>query len=52
MENILATLITMGGIVGIGLLTGVLKIKVLSISKEERKQGKGGLYINGRKIFK
>jgi hypothetical protein len=50
MENILATLITMGGIVGIGLLTGVLKIKFLS--KEERRQGKGGLYINGRKIFK
>lgn len=49
MPEILATLIVWGGMIGIGLLTGVLKVKFLS--KEERKQGKGGLFINGRKVF-
>ncbi|UUV47127.1 hypothetical protein [Bacillus phage vB_BanS-Thrax5] len=49
MAEILVTLIVIGGTVGIGMLTGVLKIKMLS--KEERKQGKGGLFINGRKVF-
>jgi len=50
MSEVLATLIVFGGMIGIGLLTGALKIKFLN--KKERAEGKGGLYINGRKIFK
>ncbi|UGO50880.1 hypothetical protein PQE70_gp027 [Bacillus phage vB_BanS_Nate] len=49
MSEVLATLIVMGGMIGIGLLTGGLKIKFLN--KKERAEGKGGLVINGKKIL-